>query len=134
MWCDFVSPGPPSAGSASAGRGSRPFRGRWGSHKMTPEKPKRALWVDHGLKPRPQFHEEMKERNVRRKKNASGSISRATLFHSSARHGSIHCPKFDPVTRAHATSSFHPATGVCESHSSVSIKCDGLLFRDLLDT
>ena len=28
-----------------------------GSHKMTPEKPKRTLWVGHGLEPRPQFHE-----------------------------------------------------------------------------
>ena len=26
------------------------------SHKMTPEKPKRELWVGHGLEPRPQFH------------------------------------------------------------------------------
>ena len=31
--------------------------GRRGSHKITPEKPKRALWVGHGLEPRPQFHE-----------------------------------------------------------------------------
>ena len=31
--------------------------GRQGSHTMTPEKPKRALWVVHGLESRPQFHE-----------------------------------------------------------------------------
>ena len=46
---------------------------------MTPEKPKRALLVGHGLEPRPQFHEktplrrEKKERNLRQgdeKKNA----------------------------------------------------------------
>ena len=29
-----------------------------GFHKMTPEKPKRPLWVGHDLQPRPQFHEE----------------------------------------------------------------------------
>ena len=35
--------------------------GRRGLHKMTPEKPKRAIWVVHGLKPRPQVHEKTPE-------------------------------------------------------------------------
>ena len=34
--------------------GSPAFRG---FHRMTPEKPKRALWVVHGLESRPHFHE-----------------------------------------------------------------------------
>ena len=33
------------------------------SHKMTPEKPKRTLWVVHGLEPRPQFHEKTPQRD-----------------------------------------------------------------------
>ena len=46
-------------------------RKKWppGLHKMTREKPKRALWVGHGLEPRPQFNEEtpQKEREERTK-------------------------------------------------------------------
>ena len=41
--------------------------GRQGSRQMTPEKPKRALWVDLGREPRPQFHE--KDSPERGKKN-----------------------------------------------------------------
>ena len=51
--------------------------GRLGSHKVTPENLKRALWVDVGLEPQPQFHERTpnggrKDRNLRweRKKSA----------------------------------------------------------------
>ena len=36
--------------------------------KMTPEKPKRAFWVGHGLEPRPQFHEKTQRQREERSK------------------------------------------------------------------
>ena len=48
------------------------------------------------------------------------SFSRAALFHSAARHGSIHCPLCDHVAGADARRSFHRATGFCESHNSAA--------------
>ena len=44
---------------------------------MTPGKPNRALWVGHGLEPRPQFHEkdpEKKERNLERERGESAKF------------------------------------------------------------
>ena len=39
---------------------------RQGSHKMTPEKPPRALWVVHGLEPPPRFFDNFQEMNKER--------------------------------------------------------------------
>ena len=56
-WCHFVKPQRPAS--------------RRGSHKMTPEKPKRTLWVLHGLDPRPQFHEKTLQEG-KKSQNVSG--------------------------------------------------------------
>ena len=43
--------------------------GRQGSHRMTTQKPKRALWVGHGLEPRPQFQIKRHPEREREEKN-----------------------------------------------------------------
>ena len=89
------------------------------SHRMTPEKPRRALWEGHGLETRPQFHEETqrekKERHLRRKRGKTREVLGPPPFgaptpwclHPSSTHPS--CP---PTLRAHTFSGFgasHPS-------------------------
>ena len=72
---------------------------RRGSHKMTPEKPKRKLWVGHGLEPRPQFHEETSERE--RTKFAAEKGKKPDILGSP--------PLRPPTLRARHPSRLHPS-------------------------
>ena len=67
----------PSAGPSSTGRPSRGTpppqdlprpASRRGSHKMTPDKPRRTFWVVHGRVPRPQFHEKTHQEGKKQRK------------------------------------------------------------------
>ena len=61
--------------------------GRQGSHTMTPEKPKRALWVVHGLESRPQFHEKT-PRERQEKNEHCGSREKTKSENSGSSHPS----------------------------------------------
>ena len=85
---------------------------KWGAEGWTPEKPKRALWVVHGRRPRPQFNEKTPQEGKKRAQfwavrrrgvQRRGVLRRGSCGGSRRTHTRTH-----NTTHSHNTPTTHP--------------------------